>query len=425
MTRRDIYLYLPMHLALMFLLSAANVYVAELRGVISSASHDYLMRTIAVAEKENALCLIVKLDTPGGLDVSMREMTKRILNAEIPIVVYVAPRGARAASAGVFLLYASHIAAMSPGTNVGAAHPVSAGGEKMDSIMAEKVTNDAVAYLVSLAKERKRNVRWAEQAVRSSASIDAEEAKRINVCEIIASDLDELIAAINGRRVEINNKAIIVEVGDYRVRNMPMTLRDRLLLLLTNPTIAYILLIFGVYGLFFELQRPGMIFPGVVGGICLILGLYALHLLPVNYAGVALIVLSAILFILEIHITSHGLLTIGGVVALASGSVILFESDVPFLRISWEVIVVTVVVIAGFFLLLLILGISAQFRKPVSGREGMVGEIGVALTDITDKGGTVYVHGEYWQAFSKSKIKKGDKAKVIAVQQMTLEVASA
>ncbi len=409
----------------MFLLCAANVYVAELDGVISSASYDYLMRAISTAEKEDAVCLIVKLDTPGGLDVSMREITKRILNADVPVIVYVAPKGARAASAGVFLLYASHIAAMAPGTNVGAAHPVSMGGEKMDSVMIEKVTNDAVAYLVSLAKERNRNIQWAEEAVRASASVDAEEAKRINVCDIIASDIEELIEAVDGRTVEIDNKMKTIEIGEYKKRNIPMTFRDQLLLMLTNPTIAYILLLLGIYGLFFELQRPGMIFPGVVGGICLILGLYSLHLLPVNYAGVALIILSAIFFILEIYITSHGLLTIGGVAALIFGSVILFNSSVPFLRISWEVIVIAVIIVAGLFILILILGLGAQFRKPVSGKEGIVGEIGVASTEINDKGGTVYVHGEYWQAFGKAKIKKGDKIKVIAVHDMVLEVASA
>lgn len=409
-------------LILVFLLNVNDIYVAELSGVISPASSSYLLRVIQTSEKNDASCLIIKLDTPGGLDKSMRAITKRILNAEVPIIVYVAPKGARAASAGVFLLYASHISAMAPGTNVGAAHPVGMGGEKMDSVMIGKVTNDAVAYLKALAKERGRNVKWAEKAVRESASIDAETALRLGVCEIIANNVQDLITKLDGRVVQVENREITLKTESKPVKDIAMTLREQLLLILTNPNIAYILLLLGVYGLFFELQNPGMIFPGVVGGICLILGFYSLHLLPVNYAGVALIILSAILFILEIYITSHGFLSIGGIISLVMGSLILFESDVPFFRVSWEVIMIVVIIIASFFIFLVTLGIHAQFKKRATGREGIIGEVGTAKTAIKPDGGSVFVHGEYWNAISDKPIKKDSKVKIVGVKEMVLKV---
>jgi membrane-bound serine protease (ClpP class) len=412
-------------LFLMFLWNTHDIHVAELSGVISPASSSYLLRAIQTSEEHDASCLIIKLDTPGGLDESMREITKRMLNAEIPIVIYVAPKGARAASAGVFIMYASHIAAMAPGTNVGAAHPVGMGGEKMDSVMVEKVTNDAVAYLKALAKERGRNERWAEEAVRGSASVDAETALKLGVCEIIADDVHDLITKLHGRTVRVDTREITLVTESQPVKDITMTLREQLLLILTNPNIAYILLLLGIYGLFFELQNPGMIFPGVVGGICLILGFYSLHLLPVNYAGVALIILSAILFILEIYVTSQGLLTIGGIISMVMGSLILFESDVPFFRISWEVIMIVVIIIASFFIFLLALGIHAQFKRQTTGKEGIVGEIGSAKTDITKDGGSVFVHGEYWNAVSEKKIRRGSKVKIVGVKEMVLNVEEA
>ncbi len=410
-----------MGLILCLLVSSNSIYLGELDGVISPASSSYLLRTIKLAEENNALCLIMKLDTPGGLDISMREITKKVLNAEIPVVIYVAPKGARAASAGVFILYASHIAAMAPGTNVGAAHPVNI-GEKIDSVMLEKATNDAVAYLTAIAKERNRNEKWAEKAVRESASIDAETALKLDVCDIIAEDENDLITQLNGWVIEIKGEKRILNTESSLVKKITMSLKERLLLLLTNPNIAYVLLLLGIYGLFFELRNPGMIFPGVVGGICIILGFYALHLLPVNYAGVALIALSAILFILEIYITSGGLLTVGAIISLVLGSLILFESDVPFFRLSWEVIMIAVVIIAAFFIFLLSLGIRAQFRKRKTGREGIIGEVGVAKTDIKPSGGTVFVHGEFWNAVSDKQIKKGSNVKIINVDEMILKV---
>ncbi len=409
-------------LCALLLLQSNEVYLGEMSGVISPASSAYILRAISIAEEKNGVCLIIKLDTPGGLDESMREITKRILNAKVPVVIYVAPRGARAASAGVFILYASHIAAMAPGTNIGAAHPVGMGGEKIDTVMASKVTNDAVAYLQSLAKARNRNIEWAEKAVRQSVSIDDETALKIGVCEVIAEDEDDLINRLDGKEVRILDETIKLNTKSAPLKKISMSLREKLLLILTNPNIAYILLLLGIYGLFFELQNPGMIFPGVVGGICLILGFYALHLLPVNYAGLALILLSAIFFILEIYVTSHGLLSVGGVISLIVGSLILFESDLPFLRVSWEVIVVVVIIIIVFVGLLLFLGIKAQFRKPAAGKEGLIGEQGVTRTEVNSEGGTVFVHGELWNAVSDRPIKKGVKIKVIGSQGMILKV---
>lgn len=406
----------------LLLLQSNEIYLGEMSGVISPASSAYILRAISIAEEKNGVCLIIKLDTPGGLDESMREITKRILNTRVPVVIYVAPRGARAASAGVFILYSSHIAAMAPGTNIGAAHPVGMGGGKIDTVMASKVTNDAVAYLQSLAKARNRNIEWAEKAVRQSASIDDETALKIGVCEVLADDEVDLINKLDGKEVRILDETIRLNTKSAPLKKISMSLREKLLLILTNPNIAYILLLLGIYGLFFELQNPGMIFPGVVGAICLILGFYALHLLPVNYAGLALILLSAIFFILEIYVTSHGLLSVGGVISLIVGSLILFESDLPFLRVSWEVIMVVVIITIIFVGLLLFLGIKAQFRKPAAGKEGLLGEQGITRSEVNREGGTVFVHGELWNAVSDTPIKKGVKIKVIGSQGMVLKV---
>ncbi len=245
---------------------------------------------------------------------------------------------------------------------------------------------------------------------------------KLGVCDVIADNEEDLINKIDGREVKVQDKVIKLKTKSVPLKKIPISLREKLLLILTNPNIAYILLLLGIYGLFFELQNPGMIFPGVVGGICLILGLYALHLLPVNYAGLALIILSAIFFILEIYIASHGLLSIGGVISLIVGSLILFESDVPFLRVSWEVIMWVVIIIVGFVAFILTLGIKAQFKKPVIGKEGLIGEVGVAKTDIDSDGGTIFIRGEYWNARSENLIKKGKQVKVVKAEGTLLTV---
>ncbi len=406
----------------LLIFSAQEIYIAKLSGVINPVTSSYVIEAIHQAQAQDAQCLILQIDTPGGLDESMREVIKEMLGAEIPIVVHVFPKGARAASAGAFITLAAHIAAMAPGTNIGAAHPVSMGGQQIDSVMKEKVTNDAAAYIISIAKERKRNVRWAEDAVRKSISTAADEALKMKVIDLIAASEEELLAKLNGLKVKIGDTTVVIKTEGVKVVHYNMSLADRFLLTITNPNIAYLLLVLGFYGILFEIQNPGAIFPGVVGGISLILAFYSLHLLPVNYAGVALIVLALIFFTLELYVASHGLLGAGGVVSLILGSLMLFKSEVTFLRVSWEVIVVVVIITILFFAILLAFGIKAQFRKPVTGREGLVGEIGTVRADISQTEGTIMVHGELWEARSETKITKGSKVKVVKVDGMVLIV---
>lgn len=409
-------------LAVLLLFGAGEIYVARVSGVINPVTSAYLVETINKAERTDAQCLIIELDTPGGLDESMREVIKEMLNAEIPIIVYVYPKGARAASAGAFITIAAHVAAMAPGTNVGAAHPVSAGGQQVDSVMRDKMTNDAAAYIVSVAKERGRNEKWAEDAVRKSISTAADEALKLKVIDIVAASEEELLERLDGFKVTLKDTVIALATKEHRVVRVSMSLRERFLLTITNPNIAYILLILGLYGLIFELQNPGAVFPGVVGGICLVFAFYAMHILPVNYAGVALIVLALIFFTMELYVTSQGLLGLGGAAALILGSLMLFKSDIPFLKVSVEVIMVVVGITVLFFLILLAFGIHAQFRKPVTGQEGMVGETGVAKTKIDREGGTIAVRGELWNARCDTEIGPDEKVKVIKVEGMVLIV---
>jgi len=397
-----------------------TIFIARFKGPIGPVAADYLTGAIELAQ--DGSCLIIELDTPGGDDQSMREIIQAILNAQVPVCVYVYPSGARAASAGALILLASHIAAMAPGTNAGAAHPVQMFGEKIDSIMLEKVTNDAAAYAISLADRRGRNRRWAEDIVRKSISTPAREAVKIGAVDLLAGSETDLIEKLDGYEVKVDNEKKRITTRDEPIHRIPMSVKHKFLLILTNPGIVYFLLLIGIYGIFFELQNPGAIFPGVVGAIAFILFFYASRLLPINYAGVALIILAAILFILELQITSHGLLTVGGIIAFVLGSIMLFESDVPYLRTSISLIIFATVVTGLFFLLIVGLGIKAQFRKPQTGREGMVGLIGVAKTRIRPTG-TVLVHGELWQAESDEVIKPGEKVIVVEMKEgMVLKV---
>jgi membrane-bound serine protease (ClpP class) len=409
-------------LAALILFTVPNIYVARVSGVINPVTSSYLVASIDRAEREGAQCLIIELDTPGGLDESMRDIVKKMLNAEVPIVVYVFPKGGRAASAGAFITLAAHVAAMAPGTNIGAAHPVNLGGQQVDSVMKDKITNDAAAYIVSIAQERGRNEKWAEDAVRKSISTAADEALKLKVIDLVAESEEKLIEKLNGLKVKLREVLVTITTEGGEVVRMNMSLRDQLLLTITNPNITYILLILGLYGLIFELQNPGAVFPGVVGGICLVLAFYAMHVLPVNYAGVALIVLGIIFFTLELYATSHGLLGAGGVVSLLLGSLMLFKSDIPFLKVSLEVIMTVLVITVLFFVILLAFGLKAQFRKPVTGREGIVGETGVAKTGIDRKQGTVLVHGELWEARSETTVASGEQVKIVKVEGMVLTV---
>jgi len=381
---------------------------------------------ITQGEKDHAAAVVIALDTPGGLDTAMRQMIKKVLASRVPVCVYVSPQGARAASAGVYLAYSAHVAAMAPGTNLGAATPVSLGAQ-MDSTMVHKVTNDAEAYIRSLARLRGRNETWAAQAVREAVSLPAEEAVHEHVVDFIARDREDLLARMDGMRVRLEgDSTYVVHTAGASIQEYPMSWRYRILSLLNNPTVAYMLLMLGFYGLFFELSNPGSIFPGVVGGICIILGLFALQSLSVNYAGLLLIVFGVVLFFLETQITSHGLLALGGTAALLAGSLLLVRSPEPYLKVSLKVIIPVVAVTAGFFLFAVTLAARAQRRKVVSGAEGLVGQTGVCRTALSPSG-TVFVAGEHWSARTGdgSTLPEGSRVEVVAVEHLTVIVKPA
>jgi len=397
------------------------IYVGTYEGIINPVASEYFTGLIDRANKEKAEAVIIKLDTPGGLDTSMRDIVKAINNSDVPVIIYVAPSGARAASAGVFITLAAHIAAMAPGTNIGAAHPVALGGGQMDEEMKKKVENDAAAYIRSIAEKRGRNAKWAEDAVRKSVSITEKEAVKLKVVDIIAKDMKDLLKKIDGRRVMTINGERVLHTANAPVQEYPMGWRLRILNALSNPNVAYILMILGIYGLFFELASPGAILPGVVGAICLILAFYAFQTLPVNYAGLLLILLGIVLFIAEIKIVSYGLLSVAGAISMILGSIMLMNTDVPFFKISWAVILPVVVVTALFFSVVIGMAVKAHRRQPVSGLEAMIGLTGEAYTDI-DPEGKVFIHGEIWNAKSDEKINRGEKIKVVNTEGMTLIV---
>lgn len=400
------------------------VVVATIAAPISPASADYLSAVLDRAEGDDAALLVVELDTPGGLDSSMRRMVQAILASKVPVAVYVSPQGARAASAGVLLTLSADVAAMAPGTNIGAAHPVSVGGAPMDNTMSRKVENDAAAYARSLAEGRGRNGDWAESAVRESASLSSSDAVEKKVVDLVAASLPDLLARIDGKTVRKGDAVLTLRTKGAPVTRVPMGLRHRVLSALADPNVAYILMMIGVYGIFFELSSPGAVFPGVVGGISLILGFYSLQTLSANYAGFLLILLALVLFILEIKIASYGALTMGGIVALVLGSMMLFRSGGdPFLRVSWTVIAVMAAVSAVFFTAVVTLAVRSQMRRPATGAEGMVGEIGEAVTDIGGKG-KVHVLGELWDARAVRAIRKGERVTVTGREGMTLIVES-
>ncbi len=403
--------------------SGRPVLLVKLDGAINPSSAEFLERSVHDAEQRAAECLIIELNTPGGLLKSTRVIVSAILAAKVPVIVYVAPGGAQAGSAGVFVTLAAHIAAMAPGTNIGAAHPVSLQGGP-DSIMNEKATNDAAAFIRSIAEKRNRNLTWAEEAVRKSLSITETEALHQGVIDLIAKSPAELLDRIDGRRVALAEDTVQLATRGARIETEEMTWTERLLDLLSDPNIAYVLFMLGLYGLLFELYNPGSIFPGVVGVISLILAFYSLHTLPINYAGLALIVFAVVLFLLEIKITSHGLLAIGGVISLFLGSIMLIRtpSVLEVVQLSWTVIISGVIVTTLFFTVILTLGLRVQRRKPTTGIEGLVGEVGEAVTAL-DPSGTVRVHGELWQADTAgSRIPKGRPVRVAEVRGLSLRV---
>ena len=394
-------------------------------GVITSPTAKYIAKSIDEAQKDHAEGLIILLDTPGGMDTAMRDIAKSILNSPVPVIVYVAPSGARAASAGVIITEAAHIAAMAPGTNIGAAHPVSIGlgssaGEK-DKTMTEKIENDAAAYARSIAKTRGRSEEWVEKAVRKSESITAEEALKLNVIDLVAPDVEKLLAAIDHKEVNLTSGKKKISTKNAIINNKKMGTRQGILSAISDPNIAYILLLIGLAGIYFELSTPGAILPGVIGGISLLLAFFGLSTLPVNYTGILMIIFGVILFIAEIKVMSHGMLTVGGIISLIMGSLLLFDSPEPALRLSFQVLVPAVLVASGFFIVVIWLAIKAQLRKHFTGAESMIGSEAEVVSDITDEG-KVFLSGEYWKATSGTPIKKGAKVRVIKVEGLNLIV---
>lgn len=405
---------------LMLFASPRHVNLVTIDGPIGPISARIISEAISSSLEDSAEALIIEMNTPGGLDESMRIITRKILNSEVPVIVYVSPSGSRAASAGVFITLSAHIAAMSPGTNIGAAHPVAMGGQ-MDSTMAEKVVNDASAYIRSIASKRGRNEKWAEESVRKSVSVTEKEALKLNVIDLVVNDVRGLLDSCDGRKVSLPSGEKTLNTKEIQVRRVEISVRDRILEVITNPTIAYILLTLGMWGLFFELSNPGAIFPGIVGGICLILAFFALQSLPINYAGLLLMILALILFILEVKIVSHGALTIGGIISMVLGSLLLFESPLPYMRASLVVIITVVAATALFFIFAVGLALKARKRKVTTGGRGLMGEVGVARTALKLEG-DVFIHGEIWKAEADQPIKKGEKVVVTSVDHLTLKV---
>jgi membrane-bound serine protease (ClpP class) len=404
---------------------AATVSTLELDGVIGPVTVRQVAGAIEQARKDGAAALVILLDTPGGLERSMRSIVRDMLSAPLPIVVYVSPTGARAGSAGVFITLAAHVAAMAPATNIGAAHPVAVGGGQADKEAMKKVENDAAAFIRSIALERGRNVDWAEKAVRQSVSATEREALKLGIIDLIAESLPDLLAKIDGRQVKTPAGPVTLQTKGATVKPIEVGWRDRFLALITDPNVAYILLMLGMLGLFFELANPGVILPGVIGGIALILAFYAFQTLPINWAGLLLILFGIVLLLAEIKVVSHGVLTIGGVIAILLGSVMLVNTPELPLRVSWGVIVPVVATTAGVFVFLVSAGLRAQLQRPATGSEGLLGAVAVVRTPL-DPEGQVFVDGALWRAVSDAgRVEEGERVRVVGVDSLTLRVTRA
>lgn len=393
-------------------------------GAIHPASAEFIRKAINKGKEEGAEAVVVQLNTPGGLLKSTRMIVGDILESEIPVVVYVSPGGAHAGSAGVFITMAAHVSVMAPGTNIGAAHPVGMQGGISDTVMNEKTTNDAAAFIRAIATKRNKNLEWAEEAVRKSVSISETEAVEKNVVDFVAKDFKSLLDSLNGRQVTTGSGTVTLQTANASVTVLEMNFWEKLLDKLSDPNIAYILMMIGFYGVLFELYNPGTMVPGIAGVICLILAFYAMHTLPVNIAGIALIIFAIILFLLEIKITSYGMLAIGGVISLFLGSVMLFRStsDLEIIQLSLSVIIPATILTAIFFLVVIGLGLKAQKAKPYTGLDSLVGETGKSITVLNPEG-SVSIHGEIWNAKSiGGLIEAGKEVKVISQSGLTLKV---
>jgi len=390
---------------------------------INPSSAEYIQQGIEKAEKENAQCLIIKLNTPGGLLTSTRDIVTNIMQSEVPVIVYISPSGAHAGSAGTFITLASNIAAMAPGTNIGAAHPVTLDG-KMDAVMTEKVTNDASALIRTIAEKRGRNVQWADEAVRTSVSITEQEALEKNVINVVAVNEKDLLNQVDGKQVQLNNGTKTLYTKNATVEDLEMGFFQKVLSRLSDPNIAYIIMMLGFFGLLFELFNPGAIFPGIVGVICLILAFYSMSSMPVNYAALALIIFGIILYLLEIKIVSHGMLAIGGTISVLLGSLFLFRSSPvdDFVSLSHTVVFSVTTVTALFFIFLVTMGLRAQKAKPVSGANALIGQTAITIGTL-DPSGQVSVVGEIWRAVSLSgAIGPNEDVTIKEIKELTLYV---
>ena len=399
-----------------FALQGGQVRVLTVQSSINPVVAEFVREQISLANEQADAALLLQLDTPGGLDTAMREIVQAELQSLTPVIVHVAPSGARAASAGALIALAADFVVMAPGSNIGAAHPVSigAGGIGSDPVMAEKVVNDAVAYSRSLAQQKGRNQDWAERIVRDSLSTPAQEALELQVVDMIADDVSALLEGLHGRKYLRQGQVMSLDVASANLLPVEMTWRQSVLNAISHPNVAYLLMMLGMLGIFFELSQPGVILPGVIGAIALLLAFFALQTLPVNFVGVLLILLSLVLFVLEIKVVSYGMLSVGGIVAMSIGSLMLIDSSDPYMQISRAVIAATVSCSAAFFLLATWMVVRTQRRRFFSGTEGMIGETGMAVSDIGEDG-KVFVHGEYWQATSQDRIAAGTRIEVTAV----------
>ena len=395
-----------------------EVIIIRVSDAISPATADFIHQGLKTAEKEKAALAVIELYTPGGLADSMRTIVQDILASPVPVAVYVAPSGARAASAGVMITMAADIAAMAPGTNIGAAHPVGAGGQEIDGKMSEKVVNDMVAHAKSVAERRGRNAQWVERAIRESVSATETEALAEGIIDLVALDIDDMLRQLNGRAVP--GKGTLA-LDAPRKTVLEETLRTKILKTISNPNIAYILLMIGLAGLYFEFSHPGAIFPGVVGGICLVLAFFAMQTLPVNYAGILLIVLAIIFFIMEMKIASYGLLSVAGLVSLLLGSLMLFSGEGPESRVAWSVFVPTLLTVGGFFVAVAFLVMRAQASRTTTGSSGMLGQIALVKTELAPRG-KVTVHGEIWNAVSAVPVAAGTSVRIVKADGLLLEV---